>query len=392
MTCRPQNVLCSVCGPCTARTPPLRLGREARISVCVPTYNGAEFLGETLASITAQTFDDFEALIVDDCSTDDTLDIAERFARSDSRIRVIRNAERAGSGAANAANCLRQAHGEWLKFLAQDDVMAPTCLERMLEASARGPLVICWHDYRFEPGIDLEVRAWYETLPSLATELPGEYADVNTLCAAILRRPYSNFIGPTSSSLIHRDCFAKYGTFDPAFSFFPDLDYWSRVGVREGIAFAREYLVTFRVHDKSISSTIRRDPKRVFRVNLQRLRRDVRFARSPDFENLRRVAASSSPPIDLEARARASAVELRWEAVDDSYRRRDRSALEQWEAVLAADPDMRELMKNADAALPLSTRVKQFIKPDWEASVGEHRGNALGEPGRDGILPVSTET
>jgi hypothetical protein len=196
----------------------------------------------------------------------------------------------------------------------------------------------------------------------LAIELPGAYADADAVCAAILRRPYSNFIGPTSSCLIHRDCFTKYGSFDPSFSFFPDLDYWTRVGSREGLAIATEYLVTFRVHDASISGGIRRDPRRDFREGLQRLRRAVRFVKSPDLENLRRIAAASSPPIDLKARARALAAEVCWAAVDDRYRRRDHWALEQWEAVLAADPDVRELMKEADAALPLSTRVKQFIK------------------------------
>jgi glycosyltransferase involved in cell wall biosynthesis len=334
-----------------------------RVSVCVPTYNGAAFLGETLASISAQTFDDFEALIVDDCSTDDTLAIAERFAQADGRMRVIRNTERAGSGAANAQNCLRHARGDWIKFLAQDDVMAPTCLERMLEASVRGPLVICWHDCRFEPEIDQARYAWRPGADCpLAVELPGGYADADTVCATILRRPYSNFIGPTSSCLIHRDCFAKYGSFDPSFSFFPDLDYWTRVGSREGIAIATEYLVTFRIHDGSISGGIRRDPKRNFREALQRFRRALSFVRSPDFENLRRIAAASSPPIDLEARARALAVEVRWAAVDDSYRRRDRWALDQWEALVAADADVRKLMREANAALPLSTRVKQFVK------------------------------
>lgn len=333
-----------------------------RVSVCVPTYNGATFLGETLASIATQTFDDFEALIVDDCSTDETLDVAERFAKSDARIRVIRNTERAGSGAANARNCLRHAHGEWIKFLAQDDLMAPTCLERMLEASARGPLVICWHDYRFEPNLDPAVRAWYRAVPTLASELPGDYADADTFCAAILRRPTTNFIGPTSASLIHRDCFARYGSFDPAFSLIPGLDYWTRVGTREGLAIAAECLVTFRVHDDSISGAIRRDPQRAFRASVQLLRRAVHFARSPDFENLRRVAAASSPPIDLEARARASAFDIRWGVIDQRFRKGDRWLIEQWDAFVAANPDVRALLDDLDTTLPFSTRLRQFIK------------------------------
>ena len=139
--------------------PPYVCAMVPRVSVCIPTYNGAAFLAETLDSAVAQTFDDFEVVIVDDCSTDESFDIAERFARSDPRVRAIRNAERAGSGAANAKVYLAHARGEWIKTLNQDDLMAPTCLARMLDASARGPLVICWHDFRFESDVDPVVRA-----------------------------------------------------------------------------------------------------------------------------------------------------------------------------------------------------------------------------------------
>src|SRR6516164_1342208 len=117
-----------------------------RVSVCIPTYNGAAYLTETLTSAVSQTLDDFEVVVVDDLSTDDSFDIAQRFARSDSRVRVFRNTERAGSGAANAKRYLELARGEWIKPLNQDDVMAPTCLARMVAAGTRGPLVICWHE------------------------------------------------------------------------------------------------------------------------------------------------------------------------------------------------------------------------------------------------------
>ena len=129
------------------------------ISVCVPTYNGSAYLAETLASISAQTFDDLEILIVDDGSSDDTRAIAERFATTERRARVVRNAERAGSSARNANKCLDHARGEWIKFIFQDDLMAPTCLSRMLEAGRRGPLVIAWHDYWFAPDIEPRVRS-----------------------------------------------------------------------------------------------------------------------------------------------------------------------------------------------------------------------------------------
>jgi glycosyltransferase involved in cell wall biosynthesis len=333
-----------------------------RVSVCIPTYNGAAFLADTLTSAVTQTFEDYEVLVVDDCSTDASVDIAERFANSDSRVRVIRNGQRAGSGAANAKVYLAQARGEWIKPLNQDDLMAPTCLAGMCDASARGPLVICRHDYLFETDVDPDVRAWYEKVPTLGSELPGDFADADAVCAAVLRRPSTNFIGPTSAGFIHRDCFTKYGSFDPAFSHFPDLDYWTRVGSREGIAITAEPLLTFRVHNASISATIRRDPRRAFRGELQQLKRKLQFARSPGFDNMRRVAAALSPAIDLEAGLRTHASEMRWGAIEARYRKRDPWPLAQWDAFVAVEPEMQEVLREIDAALPFSARLRQYVK------------------------------
>ena len=207
------------------------------------------------------------------------------------------------------------------------------------------------------------MRAWYEKLPTLASELPGDFADADAVCAAVLRRPTTNFIGPTSSGFIHRDCFTKYGSFDPAFSFFPDLDFWTRVGSREGIAIAAEPLLTFRVHDASISAAIRRDPRRAFRANLQQLRRKLQFARAPGFENIRRVAAASlSPAVDLEGQLRTSVSEMRWGAIETRYRARDPWPLAQWDAFVAAEPEMQKVQREIDATLPFSARVRQFVK------------------------------
>jgi len=333
-----------------------------RVSVCIPTFNGAAFLAETLASAVAQTFEDFEVVVVDDCSTDGSAEIADGFARSDSRVRVIRNTQRAGSGAANAKVYVAQSRGEWIKPLNQDDLMTPTCLARMLEASARGPLVVCWHACVFEADVSEQVRGWYAEGPTLAGELPGDFADADAVCAAVLRRPTENFIGPTSSGFVHRDCFAKHGLFDPAFSFFPDLDYWTRVGTREGMAIVAEPVLTFRVHNASISAGIRSDPRRAFRMGLQQLRRKLQFARQPGFENLRRVAAGLSPAIDLEEWLRASAFEIRWNAIETRYRKRDPWPLEQWDALVAGEPELQKVSRELDAALPLSSRVRQFVK------------------------------
>lgn len=95
---------------------------SCKVSICVPTYNGSAHLHQTIESARTQTFGDFELLIVDDDSSDDTFAIAAEFARIDSRIRVHRNSQRLGL-AGNWNRCLELASGEWIKFLFQDDYL-----------------------------------------------------------------------------------------------------------------------------------------------------------------------------------------------------------------------------------------------------------------------------
>jgi glycosyltransferase involved in cell wall biosynthesis len=101
------------------------------VSVCIPTYNGAKYLKECLDSVLAQTFTDFEVLIVDDKSSDETLSIAQEYATYDPRFRVIQNECNLGL-VGNWNRCVELAQGEWIKFIFQDDLIEPACLERML--------------------------------------------------------------------------------------------------------------------------------------------------------------------------------------------------------------------------------------------------------------------
>ena len=333
-----------------------------KVSVCVPTYNGAAFLGETLASLSAQTFGDFEILIVDDGSSDDTVDIAEGFAATERRARVVRNVVRAGSSARNANKCLDHTRGEWVKFLFQDDLMAPTCLARMLDAGRRGRLVIAWHDYWFAPDVEPSVRRSYENLPTLATDLPGEGAAAERFSGAVLRRWLTNFIGPTSSSFIHRDCFEKYGRFSADIVSFPDLEYWMRVGSHEGLTIVPESIVTFRVHDRSISGSLRNDPTRAFAAELDTLLAAVNLARAPEYAALREYAQRLDSPFDAEALVRRAASALRWLAIDMRYRQRDHAPLERWKNFCARHPIVVDVLRDVDAQRSLWSRAKQAVK------------------------------
>ncbi len=107
--------------------------RRAAVSVCVPTFNGAPYVGEAIRSVLEQTFEDFELIVVDDGSSDGTLDVVRAFR--DRRLRLVRNEARLGL-VGNWNRCLDLARGRHVAVFHQDDVMAPENLRakvRLLE-------------------------------------------------------------------------------------------------------------------------------------------------------------------------------------------------------------------------------------------------------------------
>lgn len=100
------------------------------VSVVMPSYNTGKFIEETIRSVLAQTYSDWELLIIDDCSTDNTDEIVSGFL-SDPRIRYFKNEK--NSGAAVSRNrALREAQGKWIAFLDSDDLWEPEKLERQI--------------------------------------------------------------------------------------------------------------------------------------------------------------------------------------------------------------------------------------------------------------------
>lgn len=102
------------------------------ISIITPSYNSSIFILKTLKSVTSQSFDNWEMIIVDDCSTDNSIDVIQPFAQCDSRIKLIQLAE--NSGAAVARNkAIEAASGRFIAFLDSDDLWAPDKLEKQVQ-------------------------------------------------------------------------------------------------------------------------------------------------------------------------------------------------------------------------------------------------------------------
>ena len=191
-----------------------------KVSIIVPAYNAAETIAETLDSLCRQSFQDWEAIVVDDGSTDETADIATDFVKRDGRIRLVRQAHLGGCAARNKG--IELAHFDWVLFLDADDLLLPGHLERMMNELAS------------DPDLDAIHCAWVRTTSGgepLDEERCHQEGDLFALSAC---RP----LFPPLACIIRRSLVEAVGNFDTSFRTCQDWDLWQRVartGARFGV-------------------------------------------------------------------------------------------------------------------------------------------------------------
>ena len=128
------------------------------VSIITPTYNCGRFIEETIKSVQAQTYANWEMIISDDCSTDNTRDVISPYLESDSRIKYICNEKNSGA-AITRNNALKVAKGRWIAFLDSDDLWLPEKLERQVSFMEENGYAFSYHEYTeiSESGEDLGV-------------------------------------------------------------------------------------------------------------------------------------------------------------------------------------------------------------------------------------------
>lgn len=127
--------------------------KQISVSVIVPVYNAARWVGKCIESVLAQNLTDLEVICVDDGSVDESYAVAEHYAKRDERVRVIRQEN---SGPSAARNCgLRNAVGRWIAFVDADDWLEPDMLRTMVDRAEQGAgsdIVICTYYEEFSDG------------------------------------------------------------------------------------------------------------------------------------------------------------------------------------------------------------------------------------------------
>jgi len=224
------------------------------VSICIPTYNGAAFIGEAIQSAIAQTYPNIELIISDDGSTDRTIAIAQSFQSQtsvDFRIILHRN-----YGLSQNWNfCISQAKGQYIKFLFQDDLLAPECIEKMVALAQQNPEIgmvfsprgITIADNESNPILRLasqSIKDLHKSWSNLKSIQPGKELLADTNC---LNNPI-NKIGEPSTVLIAARVFEEIGLFDSGLSQYVDLDMWWRIMGNYHIGFVDEKLSSLRIH------------------------------------------------------------------------------------------------------------------------------------------------
>lgn len=206
-----------------------------KVSILMPSYNYACYLNEAIESALAQTYENFELIVIDNCSTDNTEWIVRNFMTRDSRVMYIKNPTNIGMYR-NYNQALLYATGDYIKFLNADDKFEPTLLEKFVNILDNDPTISVVTSCRQYFGSKNDLL---EPLHKVLTE--AKYAILSSLM-------YGNWIGEPTTVMIRRDNL-NLGLFDISLLMFADLDMWLR-HLRVGDLYViDEVLSYFRIHE-----------------------------------------------------------------------------------------------------------------------------------------------
>lgn len=220
-----------------------------KVSVVIPTYNCKDYVQEAINSVLAQTYRDFELIVVDDGSTDGTGEVLKQFH---SQIRYVYQKNQGSSAAQNRG--IRMASGQLVAFLDHDDLWLPHKLERQVAYLDAHPDValVCSSVLTIDADGSCLSRETEERFHLSEGQLPFE--------TIFFRCPVL-----TSTVLTKREALIQAGLFDVTLRYGDDYDMWVRLALQSPIAFIPEPLAYYRVHGGNTSALVMSRPEEVDR-------------------------------------------------------------------------------------------------------------------------------
>lgn len=242
------------------------MGTEPLISVCIPAYKNADFIGATIESVLGQTYRNLEIIITDDRSPDDTVSVAKRFP--DPRIRLFENETNLGVGG-NWNRALSCATGKYIKLMGADDLIYPECIQRQVEAlenpsHANVVLAVCNSEVVNPSGkVVMRRRFRFRNGVAKGKNLIGKCVRWGT-----------NLVGEPVVGLFKREVLARSGMYDPSNPYWLDVIFWAEL-LKYGDAFMdQNRLAAFRISGGSVTTSFGFKQTAYTRSFIRRMRRD----------------------------------------------------------------------------------------------------------------------
>jgi glycosyltransferase involved in cell wall biosynthesis len=211
---------------------------QLSVSVVIPNYNYARFVGQAIESALSQSVKPLEVIVVDNGSTDHSLEVLRAFG---DRIRLIAQQNRGQSGARNAG--IEAARGELVAFLDADDVWLPRKLERQLPLFDRAEVGLVYGGYVLA---DAELKDRETRIPKLRGRLLKQFAS----------GPGAVITGGESTAVVRKACFERIGLFDPELSISAGWDIYRRISGLYEIELVPEPLMKYRQHGSNASGRV----------------------------------------------------------------------------------------------------------------------------------------
>ncbi|MEA5466982.1 glycosyltransferase family 2 protein [Leptothoe sp. PORK10 BA2] len=212
------------------------------VSIVIPAYNAAKFLSEVIQSVLNQSYQNWELLVIDDGSTDNTAELVSKYSKKDSRVRLI---SKENGGVSVARNLGAQlAEGELIAFLDSDDLWLPDKISAHVNYMSSHPQV----------GVSFARVELIETNGKTTNKLTDNITD--TLQPQDLF--YSNPTVTTSNLVIRKSVFQALNGFDESMQYNEDIDLLFRLAIQDKwkIKGIDQVLVQYRLHSSGLSSTL----------------------------------------------------------------------------------------------------------------------------------------
>jgi len=238
------------------------------VSICIPSYNAAAYIGDTLRSVLAQTYPNIEIIVCDDQSTDDTPDIIRQF--DDPRITLHINEKNLGHSG-NYNNALLHADGKYVKLLCNDDLITPDCIEKQVRAFEEHP----------DDNIVMVTGAkWIindKGRKLFTQKFPGKGVIDGKKAISMSVRRGRNIFGEPGLPLILVSAFRRTPGVIKQNLYCNDLDLWCKLLRLGNLVVVNDPLFMFRLAVTSLSSTIAWRQIKVVPKYFSRLRKDKSY-------------------------------------------------------------------------------------------------------------------